>query len=425
MYFNRAVVVILLIMLKLILVTGCAHRSVAIPNAIPIVHHVSRDSAGSLAVVTETEISEAMQRLNKAFADTGMVFYTYEVRYIDRDDWFQGWDSNKYWVSLDELTVSNALNVFHLNSLSGNGKANFPFRQRDYVFVRASRLAHTTLIHEVGHYFGLFHTFSSSRFGAFCWNSGDLVCDTPHDPVENRRDFDQKSCEYIGSEPLDPLPDGRNFMSRGRSECRTHFSPQQIARIQHTLINDRFYLGHQVGGQYQQTFKTITKYPHSESFEPTPGQQFSWLNDVVTDDANWTVAPATGTRRSGPQQGAVDGRNFIYLNGSVGVGSHANLMSPWYQFNKQQEMAMCFAYHMFGANMGKLSLQIRERQNEWRTIWELAGPQHQAESPWSQTCVKLDTTRTFQLRFTGQVGAGRYSHMALDNLRLESVYSSH
>lgn len=389
--------------------------------SIPVVHHVSRDSQGQEAVVSEQTIAEAMQRLNQAFAGSGLFFFSMEIRYIDRDDWYQGWDSDSYWQSLDELTVSNALNVFHLNSLSGNGRANFPFRQRDYVFVRASRLPYTTLIHEVGHYFGLLHTFSSSRFGAFCWNSGDLLCDTPYDPVESRRDFDPQSCEYIGKEPLDPVPDGRNFMSRGRSECRTHFSPEQISRMQHTLINDRFYLGHQVGGVYQQKMPTLTALPLYESFEPAPWQQFSWLNDVVTDDANWTVAPSTGTRRSGPQHGAADGRHFIYLNGSVGAGAVAHLLSPWFRLDSENKVEFCFSYHMHGATMGQLQLQQRQPGTDWHTLWQMAGEQHQADSPWSQSCIQLEATAAFQLRFRGQVGSGRHSHMALDQLRLQTI----
>lgn len=389
--------------------------------SIPVVHHVSRDSQGFDAVVTAEEIAQAMVKLNQAFNDIGMFFYSKETRFIDRDDWHQGWDSDQYWPGLNELTVSNALNVFHLNSLSGNGKANFPFRQRDYVFVRASRLPYTTLIHEVGHYFGLLHTFSSSRRGAFCWNSGDLLCDTPYDPGVSRRSFDRSSCEYIGSEPLDPVPDGRNYMSRGRSECRTHFSPQQQERMLHTLINDRFYLGHQVGGVFQQRMPTVTKLPHLETFDTALWRQYSWLNDVVTDDANWTVAPVTRTRRSGPQQGAAVGRNFIYLNGSVGAGSIAHLLSPWYSSNQTQELEFCFSYHMYGSDMGQLKLQYRENDSHWHSLWSQSGEQHQSDSPWSQACVQFAPSLSFQLRFTGQVGQGRHSHMALDQLQLHLV----
>jgi len=47
---------------------------------------------------------------------------------------------------------------------------------------------HKVVVHEFGHFFGLYHTFEREQFGKEavtgenCANSGDMICDTPSDP---------------------------------------------------------------------------------------------------------------------------------------------------------------------------------------------------------------------------------------------------
>jgi len=98
----------------------------------------------------------------------------------------------------------------------------------------------STLTHELGHSFSLLHTHSSSNGeelvnGSNCSSAGDLLCDTPADPKLSSSTV-SSNCEYIGTE-LDNQqnaysPDPKNFMSYSRKECRTLFSPQQLAQMQ-------------------------------------------------------------------------------------------------------------------------------------------------------------------------------------------------
>lgn len=96
-----------------------------------------------------------------------------------------------------------------------------------------------TLIHEVGHYLGLYHTFHESCSGInslTCSNEGDRVCDTP--PV-NQPNFscltNTDSCSEINN-----LPDDiHNFMDYGNDDCVNHFTTGQKNRMHAILALER------------------------------------------------------------------------------------------------------------------------------------------------------------------------------------------
>lgn len=397
---------------------------------IPIVHHISRAADGSQPLVSTTDIQLAMAKLNAAYLPSGLQFYTHEIRFIDRDDWHQGWDSSVDWLTLNDYTVSNALNVFHLNSVSGNGRANFPYRQRDYVFVRASRLQYTTLIHEIGHYFGLLHTYSSSRQGPDCVTSGDLICDTPFDPGGSRNFNSQ--CDWIGDDSLLPdgiHPDGRNYLSDASSPCRTHFSEQQLERIARVALNSRFYLGQNIGGSYQPEFQLVRSFPHHEDFEPVPGHQFSWLDDVIGDDYNWWHDPVVPTFSTGPQQGGAEGSShFLYTDRDNEEGGRTLLLSPLYDFRFSEEASIRFHYFMFGRSgtgrVGSLALEIRDVDTEyWTELWSVAGKQHDAEDDWTAQLLQLPAEwqgKLVQFRFVATQGSSSRGIIALDNIQVDA-----
>lgn len=87
-----------------------------------------------------------------------------------------------------------------------------------------------TLIHEFGHYMGLYHTFEGgcNAFNEPCDIQGDRVCDTPPTSGPNYyclagvdsclQDFDQD--------------DITNYMDYGNDNCTDHFSQGQFDRIQ-------------------------------------------------------------------------------------------------------------------------------------------------------------------------------------------------
>lgn len=85
-----------------------------------------------------------------------------------------------------------------------------------------------TMVHEMGHYLGLLHTFE--RVG-FCDARGDYVADTP---ASSRAARPTEACDFV----LDTCPDlpgvddHNNFMNYAADQCMSHFTPGQVQRMQ-------------------------------------------------------------------------------------------------------------------------------------------------------------------------------------------------
>jgi len=100
-----------------------------------------------------------------------------------------------------------------------------------------------TVIHELGHVFGLAHTFAGGdelADGSNCATAGDGFCDTPADPYTDDPTIQwQDGCEFIW-EGLDPNgqfynPDVGNIMSY--YSCSCGFSREQFLRMAEVSIN--------------------------------------------------------------------------------------------------------------------------------------------------------------------------------------------
>ncbi len=90
-----------------------------------------------------------------------------------------------------------------------------------------------TATHEVGHYFGLYHTFQGGCAGTSgCYQNGDLICDT------NPEGSPVFGCP--GSSQSCGLPDPfDNYMDYSDDSCYERFTPEQINRMRCTLENWR------------------------------------------------------------------------------------------------------------------------------------------------------------------------------------------
>lgn len=103
-----------------------------------------------------------------------------------------------------------------------------------------------TLIHEMGHLFGLLHTFEGNGIelvgGSNCEEEGDLICDTPADPFVEGDEISEyigPNCEFI-SIKLDSMgqyyqPDVGNYMSY--YPCACGFTRDQYFKMANLFLN--------------------------------------------------------------------------------------------------------------------------------------------------------------------------------------------
>ncbi len=114
-----------------------------------------------------------------------------------------------------------------------------------YVFGRVGNVATgyhgRTTDHEIGHYFGLYHTFDYNGCGGSdtsdCLTAGDYVCDTPAD---NNPDYGCPAfVNDCGDTPVDNPDQTENYMDYGDDDCRMMFSLGQIERMRGYIFTDR------------------------------------------------------------------------------------------------------------------------------------------------------------------------------------------
>jgi hypothetical protein len=228
---------------------------------VPIAPHIVRQSDGTLGL-PEARYWQAVADANLHYEDADVAFYTIgPIDFIDSDAFY--WDIDTY-SEIDALRttspVVDAINIYFTEVLDYEngalcGISAFTFSSVQAIAMRNSCTAndaglgnHSTFSHEIGHYFDLFHTHETAFGGELvdgtnCTWAGDLVCDTPADPVLTSSTVDSGTCLYTGSATDsngDPYaPDCTQLMSYSLKHCRDNFSPESLTRIQTTLLNDR------------------------------------------------------------------------------------------------------------------------------------------------------------------------------------------
>ena len=211
--------------------------------------HLFANAMGDLGI-NSTELATSIFRLNKDFEASGLSF---EVSRIDTIEYCQ-YSELAMPAELAELKVlyyrAGIINLFLVDKINNGG--NFEYEGYtempggdDLIIISKEDLIDFGLAHQMGHFFGLYHTFEE-MFGlelndsSNCQVAGDLLCDTPADTIVNITS-DCNSSLPIQHDGTGWAPPVSNNMSNW-PVCRCRFTIQQYNKIAWESRHTRAYL---------------------------------------------------------------------------------------------------------------------------------------------------------------------------------------
>lgn len=239
--------------------TSIYDSSVGPTYRIPVVVHVIQNSSGSQGFISEACVIDQIETLNEDFNaipgslggagyECKIEFFLAEVdpqgnptngiTYSQNTTWFN--DGGSYYNSL-AWNTKEYMNIY-TNTASGAlgyvpalGCSNIDGSLQDRVVILYQAFGNCasigsynrgrTLTHEVGHYFGLEHTFSGGcASSGNCAQNGDLVCDTNPQGSPTGNCENSSSCGQQHNNQ-------DNYMDYSVDLCMNNFTEQQQLRM--------------------------------------------------------------------------------------------------------------------------------------------------------------------------------------------------
>jgi len=207
---------------------------------IPVYFHVINQGTGiSNGDLTSAMVTDSMNVLNAAYANTPFKFSLVETTRTTNSTWYNTCDQSSTESAMKSALrrgSADDLNVYSCKPGGGLlGWATFPSSyasqpKNDGVVILYSSVPGgtaapynegDTLTHEVGHWLGLYHTFQGG-----CARSGDYVSDTPSEQsAAYGCPAGRDTCRDTGVDPIE------NFMDYTDDFCMDRFSAGQSARM--------------------------------------------------------------------------------------------------------------------------------------------------------------------------------------------------
>ncbi|MBB3059220.1 putative Ig domain-containing protein [Microbulbifer rhizosphaerae] len=161
----------------------------------------------------------------------------------------------------------------------------------------------------------------------------------------------------------------------------------------------------------------------SDNFESGFG---SWSNVSNGDNKDWSRdSGGTTSSGTGPSGGAGGSSYYVYLETSSGfaytAGDTAILQSPAINAS---DIHLSFDYHMFGADMGTLAVDVLSGGSWVNNVWIVSGQQQTSNTAqYASADIDLSAYSVSQLRFRATAAGGYWGDMALDNIEIASLPS--
>jgi len=223
--------------------------------------HIVRSSSGT-GGISSNDLETAITQLKAAYSDVMIDFIHDHTDYIDNDDYI--YLTKNVFLSLAQINViPGKLNIYFVPNGSINGIAYVPGNR--CAVINSAAINGSTLAHEIGHNFYLYHTHSDAVDppndctpvrplelvnGSNCTTAGDFLCDTPAELFNCGSGIlgyvYTNTCQYFGTfrDANNQLynPDTHNFMGYAPANCRDSFTEQQIQKMNQTLTTILSYL---------------------------------------------------------------------------------------------------------------------------------------------------------------------------------------
>jgi hypothetical protein len=225
-------------------------RLPCIDKKFSIVVHIVMDNVPDPGI-TEAQILAQVASLDPRFAPLCVSFEVCEFRYIHNS--YYNIVKNENWKEMQILyNVKNRINIYYVNDIQKPaGAAGFAglgcitnLIAEGVVLKKTS--GNRVIAHEMGHYFGLMHTFEGAGIelvnGSNCTTAGDMICDTPADPYAGDAvsNYVDGNCKFISM-----LQDANgnyyspyvgNTMSYYPDACECGFTHDQYMKMAATYL---------------------------------------------------------------------------------------------------------------------------------------------------------------------------------------------
>ncbi|MEY2904724.1 MAG: hypothetical protein RJA52_740, partial [Bacteroidota bacterium] len=162
----------------------------------------------------------------------------------------------------------------------------------------------------------------------------------------------------------------------------------------------------------------VRAFPYLESFENATSS--IWINSTG-DDFDWTRNSGnTPSGNTGPPS-SIDGTYYYFIESSTPnyPFKTAMLESKCFDFTGFGQLSLSFKYHMFGANVGSLTLQTENGTgNTWTNLWTLSGDQG---NQWKTASIDINALagkNNVKFRIIGTTKDGWQGDIAIDEIRV-------